>query len=44
MYMTPDQAAGQHDVAEYGAQVNFWQWSQRREKYQEIWNEVKAAK
>jgi hypothetical protein len=24
--------------------VNFWQWSPRREKYQEIWNEVKAAK
>jgi putative spermidine/putrescine transport system substrate-binding protein/spermidine/putrescine transport system substrate-binding protein len=43
-YMTPDQAAGQHDVADYGAQVNFWQWSPRREKYQEIWNEVKAAK
>jgi hypothetical protein len=42
--MTPDQAAGQHDVADYGAQVNFWQWSPRREKYQEIWNEVKAAK
>jgi spermidine/putrescine-binding protein len=43
-YMTPDQAAGQHDVADYGAHVNFWQWSPRREKYQEIWNEVKAAK
>ena len=43
-YMTPDQAAGQHDVADYVAHVNFWQWSPRREKYQEIWNEVKAAK
>jgi putative spermidine/putrescine transport system substrate-binding protein/spermidine/putrescine transport system substrate-binding protein len=43
-YMTPDQATAQHDVADYGAQVNFWQWSPRREKYQEIWNEIKAAK
>ena len=43
-YMTPDQAAGQHGVADYGARVNFWQWSPRREKYQEIWNEIKAAK
>lgn len=43
-YMTPEQAAGQHDVADYGAHVNFWQWSPRREKYQEIWNEIKAAK
>ena len=43
-YMTPEQAGGQHDVAEYGAHVNFWQWSPRREKYQEIWNEIKAAK
>jgi spermidine/putrescine-binding protein len=43
-YMTADQAAGQHDVAEYGAHVNFWQWSSRREKYQEIWNEIKAGK
>jgi spermidine/putrescine-binding protein len=43
-YMTPEQATGQHDVADYSAHVNFWQWSPRREKYQEIWNEVKAAK
>ncbi|HZS61568.1 MAG TPA: ABC transporter substrate-binding protein [Gemmatimonadaceae bacterium] len=43
-YMTADQAAGQHDVAEYAAHVNFWQWSPRREKYQEIWNEIKAGK
>jgi len=42
-YMPPDQARGQHDVAEYGAKVNFWQWGSRRDKYQEIWNEVKAA-
>ena len=25
-YMTPEQASGQHDIAEYGAHVNFWQW------------------
>jgi len=42
-YMTPDESAGQHDVAEYGARVNFWQWGSRRDKYQEIWNEIKAA-
>jgi spermidine/putrescine-binding protein len=43
-YMTSEQSAGQHEVAEYEAHVNFWQWSPRREKYQEIWNEIKAAK
>jgi spermidine/putrescine-binding protein len=43
-YMTPEQAASQRDIADYGSKVNFWQWSPRREKYQEIWNEVKAAK
>ncbi len=43
-YMTPAQAAGQHDIAEYGAHVNFWQWGNRRDKYQEIWNAVKAAR
>ena len=43
-YMTPDQAASQRDIADYGSKVNFWQWSPRREKYQEIWNEVKAGK
>jgi putative spermidine/putrescine transport system substrate-binding protein/spermidine/putrescine transport system substrate-binding protein len=42
-YMTPAQAASQRDIADYGSKVNFWQWSPRREKYQEIWNEVKAA-
>jgi putative spermidine/putrescine transport system substrate-binding protein/spermidine/putrescine transport system substrate-binding protein len=42
-YMTPDEATSQHDIAEYGAKVNFWQWGSRRDKYQEIWNEVKAA-
>jgi len=43
-YMTPDQAASQRDISDYGSKVNFWQWSPRREKYQEIWNEVKAGK
>jgi len=43
-YMTPDQAASQRDISDYGSKVNFWQWSPRREKYQEVWNEVKAAK
>jgi len=43
-YMTPEQAASQRDISDYGSKVNFWQWSPRREKYQEIWNEVKAAK
>jgi len=42
-YMTPEQAATQRDIADYGTKVNFWQWSPRREKYQEIWNEVKSA-
>ena len=42
-YMTPAEATSQHDIAEYGARVNFWQWGSRRDKYQEIWNEVKAA-
>jgi spermidine/putrescine-binding protein len=43
-YMSPEQATSQRDIADYGTKVNFWQWSPRREKYQEIWNEVKAAK
>jgi putative spermidine/putrescine transport system substrate-binding protein/spermidine/putrescine transport system substrate-binding protein len=43
-YMTPEQATSQRDISDYGSKVNFWQWSPRREKYQEIWNEVKAAK
>jgi spermidine/putrescine transport system substrate-binding protein len=43
-YMTKEQTASQHEISDYGSKVNFWQWSQRREKYQEIWNEVKAGK
>jgi spermidine/putrescine-binding protein len=43
-YMTKEQASSQRDISDYGSKVNFWQWSPRREKYQEIWNEVKAGK
>ena len=43
-YMNAEQATSQHDIREYGSKVNFWQWSPRREKYQEIWNEVKAGR
>ncbi len=43
-YMTQDQVAVQRDIADYGDKVNFWQWSPRRDKYTEIWNEVKAGK
>jgi putative spermidine/putrescine transport system substrate-binding protein/spermidine/putrescine transport system substrate-binding protein len=42
-YMSPEQVATQRDIADYGTRVNFWQWSPRRDKYQEVWNEVKAA-
>lgn len=43
-YMSDEESATQRDISDYGSKVNFWQWSPRREKYQEIWNEVKAAK
>lgn len=43
-YMTAQQVATQRDIADYGDKVNFWQWSPRRDKYTEVWNEVKAAK
>lgn len=43
-YMSPEQVGTQRDIAEYGSKVNFWQWSQRRDKYQEVWNEVKQAR
>lgn len=42
-YMTPEQAATQHDIAEYGSRVSFWQWSPRRRRYQEVWSEVRAG-
>jgi putative spermidine/putrescine transport system substrate-binding protein/spermidine/putrescine transport system substrate-binding protein len=41
-YMSPEQVATQRDIADYGNRVNFWQWSDRRDKYQEVWNEVKS--
>lgn len=43
-YMAPEAAALQKDISDYGTKVNFWQWGSKRDKYQEIWNEVKAAK
>ncbi len=43
-YMAPEAAALQKDIADYGTKVNFWQWGSKRDKYQEIWNEVKAAR
>jgi putative spermidine/putrescine transport system substrate-binding protein/spermidine/putrescine transport system substrate-binding protein len=43
-YMTPENAALQKDIADYGNRVNFWQWGSKRDKYQEIWNEVKSGK
>jgi putative spermidine/putrescine transport system substrate-binding protein/spermidine/putrescine transport system substrate-binding protein len=43
-YMAPEAAAEQKDIADYGNHVNFWQWGSKRDKYQEIWNEVKAGK
>ena len=43
-YMTPEAAGLQKDIADYGSRVNFWQWGSKRDKYQEIWNEVKAGK
>lgn len=43
-YMSPEQVATQRDIADYGTKVNFWQWSPRRDKYQEVWNEVKSAR
>lgn len=43
-YMAPEAAALQKDIADYGTKVNFWQWGSKRDKYQEIWNEVKAGK
>ena len=43
--MTPDQRKSLHldDVNQYMTRIYFWQQVLRREKYNEIWNEVKAA-
>lgn len=43
-YMTAAQVATQRDIADYGTRVNFWQWSPRRDKYQEVWNQVKSGR
>lgn len=43
--MTPDEIKGLHldDVDSYQSRLYFWQNVPRRAKYNEIWNEVKAA-
>jgi spermidine/putrescine transport system substrate-binding protein len=43
--MTPEQRKSLHldDVDQYMTRIYFWQQVPRREKYNEIWNEVKAA-
>jgi len=44
-FMTPDQVKSLHldDVDNYQKRLYFWQNVPRRAKYNEIWNEVKAA-
>ncbi len=44
-YMTPEQVKSLHldDVDNYQRRIYFWQNVPRRAKYNEIWNEVKAA-
>jgi len=44
-YMTPDEIKNLHldDVDNYQKRLYFWQNVPRRAKYNEIWNEVKAA-
>lgn len=44
-YMTEDQKKSLHldDVDQYMTRIYFWQQVPRRAKYNEIWNEVKAA-
>ena len=44
-FMSPDQVKGLHldDVDNYQKHIYFWQNVPRRAKYNEIWNEVKAA-
>jgi putative spermidine/putrescine transport system substrate-binding protein/spermidine/putrescine transport system substrate-binding protein len=44
-FMTADERKGLHldDVDEYQKRIYFWQDVPRRAKYNEIWNEVKAA-
>ena len=44
-FMTPQERSGLHldDVENYQKRIYFWQNVPRRPKYNEIWNEVKAA-
>ena len=44
-YMSRDEVKGLHldDVDNYQKRIYFWQNVPRRAKYNEIWNEVKAA-
>jgi spermidine/putrescine-binding protein len=44
-FMTPEQVKGLHldDVNNYQKHIYFWQNVPRRARYNEIWNEVKAA-
>jgi len=44
-FMTPEQIKNLHldDVNNYQKRIYFWQNVPRRAKYNEIWNEVKAA-
>jgi putative spermidine/putrescine transport system substrate-binding protein/spermidine/putrescine transport system substrate-binding protein len=44
-FMTPAEVKGLHlnDVDDYQKRLYFWQNVPRRTKYNEIWNEVKAA-
>ncbi len=44
-FMTPDEVKSLHldDVDNYQKRIYFWQSVSRRAKYNEIWNEVKAA-
>ena len=44
-FMTPDDVKNLHldDVDNYQKRIYFWQNVERRDKYNEIWNEVKAA-
>jgi len=43
--MTPEEVKGLHldDVDNYQKRIYFWQNVPRRAKYNEIWNEIKAA-
>ncbi len=44
-YLTADEIASIHmdNLKGYGEKINYWKWGTKREKYEEIWNEVKAA-